>query len=286
MQSVNEELQSTNEELETSREELQSVNEELNSTNNELQIKIADLSRVNDDMNNLLAGTGIATLFVDFNLCILRFTPSASQIINLIPSDVGRPVSHIVSNLVGYDRLLVDIQSVLDSLVPKEEAVETKSGLWYLMRIRPYRTLENVIEGAVLSFVDISEQKKAQELLKETSLLLRLAVVVRDSYDAITVQNLKGELIAWNPSAVRLYGWSEQEALAMKESDRIPSSLKSTCLKLNERLMQGEVLEPYRSIRMNKEGKEIGIWETKTALLDQTGEIYAISATEKKQSPE
>ncbi len=120
MQSVNEELQSTNEELETSKEELQSVNEELATVNTELQTKVADLSRANNDMNNLLAGTGIGTVFVDHQLRILRFTPTASRIINLILSDVGRPVGHIVSNLVGYDRLVADTQAVLDTLIPKE----------------------------------------------------------------------------------------------------------------------------------------------------------------------
>ena len=128
MQSVNEELQSTNEELETSKEELQSVNEELATVNAELQTKVADLSRANNDMNNLLAGTGIGTVFVDHQLRILRFTPAATQIINLIPSDVGRPVGHIVSNLVGYDRLVADVQAVLDTLVPKEVEVQTTDG--------------------------------------------------------------------------------------------------------------------------------------------------------------
>jgi two-component system, chemotaxis family, CheB/CheR fusion protein len=101
MQSINEELQSTNEELETSKEELQSVNEELATVNAELQTKVADLSRANNDMNNLLAGTGIGTVFVDHQLRILRFTPAATQLINLIHSDIGRPVGHLVSNLVG-----------------------------------------------------------------------------------------------------------------------------------------------------------------------------------------
>ena len=119
MQSVNEELQSTNEELETSKEELQSVNEELATVNAELQNKVADLSRANNDMNNLLAGTGIGTIFVDHQLRILRFTPAATQVINLILSDVGRPVGHIVSNLVGYDRLVEDVQAVLDTWRPK-----------------------------------------------------------------------------------------------------------------------------------------------------------------------
>ena len=167
MQSVNEELQSTNEELETSKEELQSLNEELATVNAELQTKVADLSRANNDMNTLLAGTGIATIFMDHQLRILRFTPTATQIINLIHSDVGRPVGHILSNLIGYTSLVADAQSVLDTLVAKEVEVKTTEGKWYTMRILPYRTLENVIEGAVINFVDITALKKMQELLEE-----------------------------------------------------------------------------------------------------------------------
>ncbi len=176
MQSVNEELQSSNEELETSKEELQSVNEELATVNNELQTKVADLSQTNNDMNNLLAGTGIATVFVDHQLRILRFTPTASQLINLIKSDVGRPVGHLVSNLVGYDSLVADVQEVLDTLVPKDAQIETKAGLWFTMRIRPYRTLDNVIEGAVITFVDITETKLAQDALADANYRFRQAV--------------------------------------------------------------------------------------------------------------
>ena len=139
MQSVNEELQSTNEELETSKEELQSVNEELATVNAELQNKVADLSRANSDMNNLLAGMGVATVFVDTQLRILRFTPAATQIINLISGDVGRPVQHIVSNLVGYESLVADAQTVLDTLIPKALDVQAQDGQQYNMRIRSYR---------------------------------------------------------------------------------------------------------------------------------------------------
>ena len=213
MQSINEELQSTNEELETSKEELQSVNEELATVNAELQGKVADLSRVNNDMNNLLAGTGIGTIFVDHQLRIQRFTPAVTQVINLIPTDVGRPVGHIVSNLVGYDHLVEDVQQVLDTLVPKEVEVQTVPGKWFLLRIRPYRTLENVIEGAVITFFDITEMKKAREALQDSETLRRLAVVMRDSRDAILVQDLDGRILCWNPGATRLYGWSEAEAL-------------------------------------------------------------------------
>ena len=173
MQSVNEEMQSTNEELETSKEELQSLNEELATVNTELQTKVDDLSRVNNDMNNLLAGTGVATLFVDHHLRIVRFTPTATELINLIHSDIGRPVAHVVSNLDGYDRLVEDVQDVLRDLAPREAEVQTKAGVWFQMRIRPYRTLENVIEGAVVTFTDIAERKRAEEALQESESQLR-----------------------------------------------------------------------------------------------------------------
>lgn len=171
MQTKNNYLQSAREELETSKEELQSVNEELSTVNSELYSKVSDLTRANNDMNNLLAGTGIGTVFVDHELHIMRFTPAASQFINLIQSDVGRPVGHIVSNLLAYDRLSLDVQTVLNSLVPMQLEVQTSDGKWCSMRIAPYRTLENVIEGAVISFVDISDFVKTQSLLHDANAL-------------------------------------------------------------------------------------------------------------------
>jgi two-component system CheB/CheR fusion protein len=167
LQSVNEELQSTNEELETSKEELQSVNEELTTVNMELRGKVGDLTQTNNDITNLLAGTGIATLFVDLKLCIVRFTPITTNIINLINSDIGRPVSDLVYNLVSYHNLSTDIQTVLDTLIPKEFQVQTLAGVWYTLRIQPYRTIENVVEGAVLTFVDTSEAMNAKLALEE-----------------------------------------------------------------------------------------------------------------------
>lgn len=170
-------LQNLNEELETSKEELQSVNEELATINTELQTKVTDLSRVNNDMNNLLAGTGIATIFLDLSLRILRFTPTAIKIINLIPTDVGRPVAHVVSNLIGYTTLVDDLQEVLDSLIQKQVEVQIRDDKWYTMRIQPYRTLENVIEGAVITFSEITERRiaeqKVNELLEKNEILLR-----------------------------------------------------------------------------------------------------------------
>jgi two-component system CheB/CheR fusion protein len=145
LQSVNEEFQSTNEELETSKEEIQSVNEELATVNTELQNKVSDLSKMNTDMNYLLAGTGVGTLFVDYRLLISRFTPNVSRIINLIQSDIGRPVGDIASNLAT-----------------REVEVQSRDGSWYFMRIGPYRTQEHVIEGAVITFVDITARKRTE----------------------------------------------------------------------------------------------------------------------------
>jgi len=281
LQSVNEELQSTNEELETSREELQSVNEELATVDAELQTKVADLSRANNDMNNLLAGTGIATIFVDRGLRILRFTPTATEIVNLILSDVGRPVSHIVSNLVSYDHLVSDTQAVLDTLIPKEVEVQTTAGNWYTMHIMPYRTMDNVIEGAVITFVDITEMKKTREALQKANELLRLAVVVRDAHDAITVQDLDGHILAWNPGAVRMYGWSEAEALTMNIRDRIPEELRKEALAKVLQLSRAKILKPYHTQRVTNNGTVLEVWMTSTALVNEAGQMYAISTTER-----
>jgi two-component system CheB/CheR fusion protein len=281
MQSVNEELQSTNEELETSKEELQSLNEELATVNTELQTKMVDLARANNDMNNLLAGTGIATIFVDHQLRILRFTPTATRITNLIQSDIGRPVGHIVSNLNGYNSLVADTQGVLDSLIPKEAEVQTTAGAWFKMCILPYRTIDNVIEGAVINFVDISERKETQDALFKANDLLRLAVVLRDAHDAITMQDLEGRIIAWNPGAVRMYGWSEAEALAMNVRDRIPGRLRKEALIRVHQLSQADILEPYRTQRISKDGTVVDIWLIATALVNENGEIYAIATTER-----
>jgi len=283
MQSVNEELQSTNEELETSKEELQSVNEELATVNAELQTKVADLSRANNDLNNLLAGTGIATIFVDHRLRILRFTPTASAIINLILSDVGRPVGHIVSNLVGYNRLVADAQAVLDTLIPKEVEVQTTAGQWYTLRIQPYRTLDNVIEGVVITFVDITEMERTREALRQANDLLRLAVVVRDAHDAITVQDLEGRILAWNPGAVRMYGWSEAEALTMNVRDQIPQGLREQALAKVHQLSRAEIMEPYRTQRIAKDGTVVEVWMTATALVNEAGQKYAIATTERSK---
>ena len=164
LQSANEELQSTNEEMETAKEELQSVNEELVTVNSELQSKIDELVHANNDLNNLLATVEVGIVFLDDQLNIQRFNSSATQLINLILTDIGRPIGHIVSNLI-YDELVHDARTVLDTLIPKEVEVQTPEGQWFSMRIRPYRTVENAIVGLVITFSEIAEQKKVQNQL-------------------------------------------------------------------------------------------------------------------------
>ncbi|MDA3940325.1 MAG: PAS domain-containing protein [Spirochaetia bacterium] len=156
--------------LKTHQIELKMQNEELATVNSELQTKVGDLSTLNNDMNNLLAGTGIATVFVDHQMCILRFTPRANIIINLVKSDVGRPIDHFVNNLIGYESMMSDIQTVLDTLIHKEIEVQTVKNIWDMMCIQPYRTIDNVIEGAVITFVDVTERKQAEEEVIKTSL--------------------------------------------------------------------------------------------------------------------
>ncbi|MBI5660102.1 MAG: PAS domain-containing protein, partial [Nitrosomonadales bacterium] len=161
LQSTNEELQSTNEELETSKEELQSVNEELITVNAELQAKIEQLAGMQNDMKNLLDNISVGTIFLDEHLNIKRFTREAAQAYRLVASDLGRPLGDIKSNIED-ECLLTDAQTVLDSLAPREREVRTAGGAWYLARIQPYRTLDNVIEGVVLTFTDISKRDEAE----------------------------------------------------------------------------------------------------------------------------
>jgi len=177
LQSTNEELQSTNEELETSKEELQSVNEELVTVNGELQVKIEQLASMQNDMKNLLDSINIGTVFLDEHLAIRRFTRDATRIYHLVATDVGRPLSDIKTDLDGDD-MLTAAQAVLETLVPQECEVRTAGGAWYLARIQPYRTLDNVIEGVVLTFVAITEMKRVREELREAQ---ELAVGIVDT---------------------------------------------------------------------------------------------------------
>ena len=174
LQSANEELQSSNEEMETSREEMQSLNEELLTTNAELTTKIEQLGGIQNDMKNLFDSISSGILFLDHHLFIRRYTRGAVKVFRLIDADVGRPLEDIKSNLEGDD-LLDELQAVLDTLIPREREVRTMDGSWYLARIQPYRTLDNVIEGVVLSFTEVTAFKLASESVRRSEAMLATA---------------------------------------------------------------------------------------------------------------
>jgi two-component system CheB/CheR fusion protein len=160
LQSTNEELQSTNEELETSREELQSVNEELGAVNAEHQEKIEILQTMASDIDNLMASTDMATIFLDNDLLVKRYTPSSAKVANLIATDLGRPLGDLAFKLNDKD-IMGGVESVLKTLTPFETEIQDFDGNWFFMRILPYRTINNVIDGVVLTFADINLQKEA-----------------------------------------------------------------------------------------------------------------------------
>jgi two-component system CheB/CheR fusion protein len=206
LQAMNEELRSATEELETSREELQSINEELTTVNHELKSKVDELSHSNSDMQNLMDATAIAIVFLDRNLRITRYTPSAVTLFNLIASDLGRPLADLASRL-QYPELSDDARRVLERLAPIEREVGLEDGSWFLARLLPYRTIEDRIAGVVLCFIDITERKRAEEVR------LWLSAVVASSADAIISFALDQTILSWNAGAERMFGYVASEAI-------------------------------------------------------------------------
>jgi two-component system CheB/CheR fusion protein len=181
LQATNEELQSSNEELETSKEELQSLNEETITVNAELNSKVEQLNDYQNDLKNLFDNVNAGTLLLDHHLILRRYTREAAKVYCLVATDIGRPLVDIKSNLEGGD-LLAELQSVLDTLIPCEREVRSNDGTWYLARIQPYRTLDNVIDGVVLTFTDITENREARQIkLAAVQLARELAEGIVDS---------------------------------------------------------------------------------------------------------
>ena len=240
LQSTNEELQSSNEELETSREEMQSLNEELQTVNAQLQAKVDALSQTNDDMQNLLNSTSIATLFLDGHLRIKRFTEQAKAVINLIPSDVGRPIGDLVSNL-NYDELEKDATEVLRTLHSREREVRTKAGGWRLVRILPYRTMENMIDGLVVTFIDINKLKMASEEARTAKLFAES--VTATLREPILVMDLDRRIISVNESFQRFFRLRRRELERRKLEEIAGGGWANTKLKaLLERVQSKNTL--------------------------------------------
>lgn len=208
LQATNEELISSNEELQSTNEELQSVNEELYTVNSEYQNKIEELTQLNNDINNLLKNTNIGTVFLDRNLLIRKFTPAVTSAINILDMDIGRPISHLAINTF-YDHFIEDIENVLRTLIPKEIEVQGKRNNWFLMRILPYRTLENAIDGVIITFFDITERKIFEEQIQRKSQLL--ISVLDNSPVASTILDKEGQITYANNLAEKVLGITREE---------------------------------------------------------------------------
>jgi two-component system CheB/CheR fusion protein len=276
LQSTNEELQSTNEELETSKEEMQSLNEELTTVNSELQSKLEDLSQANDDMQNLLNSTKIATVFLDSELKIKRFTDQARELIMLRDTDVGRPISELASKLQHED-LAADCRAVLRTLVFREAEVTTSDDAIYLMRIMPYRTARNAIDGLVLTFVDISRLKRAQKDLRH------MKEVFREGANPTIIFSLKGDIIDLNEEATRTYGYTPQEVMGKPLLEIIPQRQQNKTEELIDRCRLGEAVRNVAWSLQTRASGEIPVLLTLHVLTGERGEADAIALVASKR---
>lgn len=275
--SMNEELRSANEELETSKEELQALNEQLNLVNSQLGQKVRQLEVLSEDVTNLLASTEIATLLLDRHAVIKRFTPSAARIFGLALADIDRPITNVLGNPLG-DALLEDVQRVVSAQTGQaEKEIQTLTGEWYVRRITPYIAVQGTPPaGVVVTWNDITHVKASDERSR------RLAAVVQDSNDAMTVFDLSGRLIAWNRAATAIYGYTEAEALCMTVSDMLPPGARQDHLDFIRYAEHNEALHSYETQRVTKSGRVLDIWITLSILSDDQGHAVAIATTERE----
>lgn len=268
---TNEEMQAANEELQTSREELQSVNEELHTVNSELNLKVEELDKANSDLQNFFASAQIATVFVDHRLRIQKFSPAARDVFRLIDSDLGRPITDI-NALVESEDLEAEIGEVLHTLAPRVREVRRRdTELWYLRSIRPYRAADHVIGGVVLTYVDVTELKNAQERAH------RLAAIVESSEDAII--GLTPELVisSWNRGAERILGHAAHEALgrsiALIDLEGRPEGLEPLC----QRIRLGERIDPFRTSYVGRNGRRVQLVISLSPAIGKGGAFAGVS---------
>jgi two-component system CheB/CheR fusion protein len=216
LQAINEELRSATEEIETSKEELQSVNEELITVNYELKSKVEETGKVNDDLQNLIASTDLATIFVDRDMRIKRYTPHACDVFNLISSDVGRPL-HNITHKLHYPELGRDAATTFETLQPVEREVSSVDGRWFIARLVPYRTGLDQIDGAVLTFIDITSRRLAEERARAGEERMRLVADSTKDYAIITM-DIDGLITSFNSGAERIFGYTEEEILGKPDA--------------------------------------------------------------------
>ena len=276
MQSTNEELQSTNEELTTSKEEMQSLNEELHTVNAELQSKIDDAARVNNDMNNLLNSTEIATLFLDKNLKIRQFTHPATKIFKLIQSDIGRLFTDQVTDL-EYPELYNEAKEVLRSLVFVEKPVYTRDGRCFNIKIIPYRTFEDKIDGLVITFIEITNSKQLEKALTQSQMTLRSFIQTVPS--VIMGLSSDGKIIEFNAQTEKLLGCSREEVMGKKYVDLfIPSSSRKEVEEELKNILVDGLPSRFVNILKTNEGDELKIDWSAHQFFDENGKVTGIIA--------
>jgi two-component system CheB/CheR fusion protein len=281
LQSINEEYRSTSEELETSKEELQSVNEELQTLNTELKLKLEAVSRAHSDLQNLMAATDFGTLFLDSGLRIKRFTERVTELFSITLSDEGRPITDFAHRL-EYDDLVKDARAVISELVPIRREINSRGGRWYDVRMRPYRTMDDKIDGVVITFVDISERRQTEEALRESERQLRQQKqLVELSREPIFVWDFDGGIIEWNRGSEELYGYGRNDALG-KRVDQLLNTPTAAFKELKARLLRegswsGELQHRARDGRVvTVEARlELESVEGRRLVLESTREIGA-----------
>ncbi len=260
LQATNEELLASNEELQSTNEELQSVNEELYTVNAEHQGKIVELTLLNNDLDNLFNSTNIATLFLDENLDIRRFTPKLQVIFHVLETDIGRPFFHLTHSIKNF--ALIDlVKEVNNKHLTFEQEIQLTNDYWYLMRIIPYAVSSKENAGVILTFIDINQLKQTQIQIqkREQEETQRLAKFVKYTHDAVCLIETNGKIVTWNAGAENLYGWSEQEALSMNFTQLIPPEELSKAQQGVEDLLNGNIHTPFRVKRRTKYGKTLDI---------------------------
>ncbi|MDT8368296.1 MAG: CheR family methyltransferase [Longimicrobiales bacterium] len=268
--SMNEELQSMNEELSTAKEEFQSMNEELETINDELDHRVRELRRANSNMENLLASTQIATLFLDRDLRVLSHSSPATKLFNLIDSDRGRPLADISNSLTVTD-LEGSMRQVLATLEPHQEIVGDASGRVFSLRILPYRTPTDVIDGLVVTLVDVTALKAAETRAG------RLGAVVQVSKDPMIIVTTDGTIEVWNPGAAACYGYSTEEAVGMKMSRLVLEEDRDAFQELLARSAEMDGPTGMETRRVTKDGTLLEVWTTLTVIQEDGGPRVAFA---------
>jgi two-component system CheB/CheR fusion protein len=283
LMSMNEELRSATEELETSKEELQSVNEELTTVNYELGEKVEELSRANSDLQNLIHSTDIGTIFLDRNLQIKRFTPSAQEIFNLISSDTGRRIDDL-TNKLNYENLTEDAIQVLRKLRPIEREVKSHKGQCYLARLLPYRTADDKIDGVVLTFLDITERKQAEQALRESEERFRRAFAIETV--GVIYFKPEGEITDANDAFLRMSGYTREDltsGLVRWDKQTPPEFMPQSLQAVAEFKATGRTT-PYEKQYMRKDGSRWWALFAATRINAEEGVEFIIDITARKQA--